>query len=143
MIDISQIATRVDSLLQNQQDNHVFVTSILRKNALELLDKKFEKAEGSPTPNLIGLGIQTGCFLAGAVATLAKHPNGQNVQNDVISDMNSDVQEKEHMKLVCYGARDKTIQLQIDQLYQLIFLLKNKNITDVLEFLKINPDLIV
>jgi len=43
MIGISQIATRVDSLLQNEQDNRVFVTDTLRKNALEILDEKFEK----------------------------------------------------------------------------------------------------
>jgi len=41
MIDISQIATRVDSLLQNEQDNRVFVTETLRQNALKILDEKF------------------------------------------------------------------------------------------------------
>lgn len=143
MIDISQIAKQVDSLLQQEQDNHVFVTETLRKNALEILDKKFEKAEGSSKTNSILLGIQTGVFLAGAAATYTRYPNGQNVQNGAIKDMNSDVQEKEHMKLVWYVARDKTFKLKIDQLYQLISLLKNKDIATVLEFLKINPDLII
>jgi len=38
MIGISQIATRIDSLLQNEQDNRVFVTETLRQNALKILD---------------------------------------------------------------------------------------------------------
>ena len=142
MIEISQIATRVDSLLQNEQDNRMFVTETLRKNALEILDEKFESKLRTRKEDIGLLALRSGIFLIGVGLTHAKKPNGQKVQDNVIKEMNSDKKEKSLKKIIWGNAREQIVKLNADQLYQLIFLLKNTELKTVLEFLKIDPNIV-
>jgi len=142
MIGISQIATRVDSLLQNEQDNRVFVTETLRKNALEILDEKFESKLRTRKEDIGLLALRSGIFLIGVGLTHAKKPNGQKIQDDASKDMNSDEKEKSLKKTIWYTAREQTVKLKADQLYQLIFLLKNTELKTVIEFLKIDSNIV-
>ena len=142
MIGISQIATRVDSLLQNEQDNRVFVTDTLRENALEILDEKFESKLRTRKEDIGLLALRSGIFLIGVGLTQAKKPNGQKVQDDAKKDMNSDEKEKSVKKIIWGTAREQTVKLKADQLYQLIFLLKNTELKTVIEFLKIDSNIV-
>ena len=142
MIDISQIDTRVDSLLQNEQDNRVFVTETLRKNALEILDEKFESRLGTRKEDIGLLALRSGIFLIGVGLTHAKKPYGQKIQDDASKDMNSDEKEKSLKKTIWDTAREQTVKLNADQLYQLIFLLKNTELKTVIEFLKIDSNIV-
>lgn len=137
MTDINQIAARIDTLLQNEQDNHVFVTETLREKALEILDEKFENELKTRKEDIGLLALRSGIFVAGMGLTRAKKPNGQKIQDNAIREINSDQREKSLKKLIWYTARDETIKLKADQLYQLIFLLKNRELKRVIEFLNI------
>ena len=45
-------------------------------------------------------------------------------------------------KIIWGNAREKTVKLNADQLYQLILLLKNTKLKTVMEFLKIDPNIV-
>ena len=138
MIDISQIALRVDRLLQNQRDTHDFVENILREKALKILDEKFGKICTTNWGDIGLLGLHSAIFFAGIGLAHAKKPNGDILQNNGLNGMHLEKLEKSQKRLIWNIARDKAIKLKLNQLYQLIFLLKNKDLKDVIEFLETN-----
>jgi len=143
MIGISQIATRVDSLLQNEKDNRAFVTETLRKNALEILDEKFEKYLKNHLNNKYLHGLRFGELISGAVITLAKQPIGSDLLDSASRNVNSDQHKRENIKLLWDVAKKKAVKLEIPQLYKFITILKTRDLKTVVAYLCIIEDTLV
>jgi len=137
MIDISQIATRVDSLLQNEQDNRVFVIETLRKNALEILDEKFMRYLYPSGKARNWVALRVGAVALGAVLNFVKQPIGINILESTKRNVNSDLGEIESVKQIWDTARKKTVKLEILQLYKFITILKTKNLKTAVAYLHI------
>ncbi|GEM_PF-6181811 len=143
MIGISQIATRVDSLLQNEQDNCVFVTDTLRQNALEILDKKFEHYLKNHLNNKYLYGLRCGEWISGAAITLAKQPIGSSLSDSASRNVNSDQREGDFIKLLWDVAKEEAVKLEIPQLYGFITILKTKDLKTAVAHLHIIEDTLV
>ena len=137
MIGISQIAIRVDSLLQNEKDNRVFVTETLRKNALEILDEKFEKYLKNHLNNNYLHGLRFGELISGTVITLAKQSTESNLLDLTSRNINSDQRKREIIKLLWDVAKEETAKLEISQLYKFITILKTKDLKTAVAYLHI------
>lgn len=143
MIGISQIATRVDSLLQNEQDNRMFVTETLRKNALEILDEKFMHYLYPSGKASCWTALRVGEVALGAVLNFAKQPIGINILESTKRNVNSDLGEMELVKQIWDTAKKKTAKLEILQLYKFITILKTKDLKTAVAYLHISEDTLV
>jgi len=137
MIGISQIATRVDSLLQNEKDNRVFVTETLRKNALEILDEKFMHYLYPSGKAICWGALRVGEVALGAVLNFAKQPVGISILESTKRNVNLDLGERELIKQIWDTAKKKTAKLEIPQLYGFITILKTKDLKTAVAYLHI------
>jgi len=143
MIEISQIATRIDFLLQNEQDNRVFVTETLRKNALEILDGKFTHYLYPPGKARNWTALRIGEVALGVVLNFAKQPIGNSVLESTKRNVNSDLLEIESVKQIWITAKKKTAKLEISQLYDFITILKTRDLKTAVAYLHISESTLV
>ena len=137
MIGISQIATIVDSLLQNEQDNRVFITETLRQNALKILDEKFGHYLCPPGKAISWTALRVGEFALGAVLNFVKQPIGINILESTKRNVNSDLGEIESVKQIWDAAKKEAAKLEILQLYKFITILKTKDLKTAVAYLHI------
>jgi len=137
VIDTSQLTSRVDRLIRDEQENWNFVTQALRKNAMEILDGKFENYLKNHLNNRYLHGLRCGELISGAVITLAKQPVGSNLLDSASRNVNSDQREREIIKLIWDAAKEEAVKLEILQLYKFITILKTKDLKTAVAFLHI------
>jgi len=143
VIDISQLTSRVDRLIRDEHENWNFVTKALRKNALEVLDDKFEHYLKNHLNNKYLYGLRCGELISGAVITLAKQPIGSNLLDSVSRNVNSDQREGDFIKLIWDAAKEEAVKLEIPQLYGFITILKTKDLKTAVAHLCIVEDTLV
>lgn len=128
MIDISQLTSQVDRLIRDEQENWNFVTQALRKNAMEILDDKFEHYLKNHLNNKYLHGLRCGELISGAAIALAKQPIGSNLLDSTSRNVNSDQREREIIKLIGDTAKEEAVKLELPQLYGFITILKTKDL---------------
>ena len=143
MIDTSQLTSRVDRLIRDEQENWNFVTQALRKNATEILDGKFENYLKNHLNNKYLHGLRCGELISGAVITLAKQPIGSNLLDLTSRNINSDQREREIIKLIWDAAKEEAVKLEILQLYRFITILKTNDLKTAVAYLHIVEDTLV
>jgi len=137
VIDTIQLTSRVDRLIRDEQENWNFVTQALRNNVLEILDGKFKHYLKNHLNNKYLHGLRCGELISGAAITLAKPPIGSNLLDLASRNVNSDQREREIIKLIWDAAKEKTVKLEILQLYKFITILKTNDLKTAVAYLHI------
>ncbi len=143
MSNTSQLTSRVDRLIRDEQENWNFVTQALRKNAMEILDGKFEHYLKNHLNNKYLYGLRCGELVSGAAITLAKQPIGSNLLDLASRNVNLDQREREIIKLIWDATKKEAVKLEIPQLYEFITILKTKDLKTAVIHLHIVEDTLV